>query len=93
MNEQKMYKNSQLLYYLKNKYNLKEKMKLSIEFINYISEKENIGVTDLMCMFQIDSRTMWSLRNSYHKYTRLRFNKYDESEYKTKQLIIMNLIN
>lgn len=72
-----MYKRSVVLKEIMKKYKLKKGSKIDIILLEKISDTEKIEINDLTCMFQIDTRTMYDLRKGKHKYTILKFNKYN----------------
>lgn len=76
---------SKLLKEIMKKYNLEEGSKIDLKLINEIAEKEGIKLKDLTCMLQINCGTMYSLRKEKQRYTKIKFNQYNDL--KNKEII------
>jgi len=82
---------SKLLEIIMKKYNLKEGVKVGFKQLKRISRKEHIDIKDLCFLLQIETVTLYTLKNGKQKYTKLNFNRY--KKYEDNELIEKGTIN
>ena len=77
-----MYQNSELLEIIMKKHKIQENKKIRYNELQQISHEEKIEMKDLIFLLQISSSTINKLKKEKQKYTKLKFNKYQTTNFK-----------